>query len=102
MDSGIKSKIMNAFAQALDAVGIDDLGGDEYGEMDGVGPSGSEVPIWSKLQSPEGLGAGKGQIHDKSALLGVKAQTEPQGRVDAYGMPLPGEAEDGMLALGLV
>jgi hypothetical protein len=90
-----KQKILDAVAQALDAVGMD-TGGDEYGELAET----NSVPIWSQIDVsvPD---AGRGPIHDKSALFNAAKEARAI-QTDAYGMPLPGEHEFGMTALGMV
>jgi hypothetical protein len=93
-----KQRILEAISQALDAMGMDSGEEDIYDE-NGM-TSENTVPIWSQLQ----IGvedSGRGPIHDKNALFGVKKMTEPQ-RVDQYGMPMAGDQEEMLSALGLV
>jgi hypothetical protein len=93
-----KQMVLDAVSRALDGMGMGDMGGDEYGEDDSIGPN--EVPIWSKLQ----VGVndeGRGPIHDKSALFGMDRTSKPP-TVDNYGMPVDDDASEMMSALGLV
>jgi hypothetical protein len=69
---------------------------DMYGEEDSVADG---VPIWSALDAGT-LGSTKGPIHDKSALQKVMQAEAPA--TDAYGMPVAGDQEEMMSALGLV
>lgn len=94
-----KQQILDAISQVLDAMGVDaDIDADDFDE-NGL-TSTNEVPIWSKLDVSVN-DEGRGPIHSKDALFGVKKMTQPT-QVDAYGMPMPGDQEEMMSALGLV
>ena len=95
-----RQAILDAVSQALDAMGVDaDMDADDYGEnMEVAGEN--TVPIWSQLE----VGvedAGRGPIHDKSALFkGLQMSKPPQ--LDNYGMPVDDEAAEMSVAMGLV
>lgn len=94
-----KQALLDVISQALDSMGMDAGGGDEFddgGGMDGT----NEVPIWSKL-SAGSLGSTNGPIHDKSMLMDTDKMSKPP-MVDNYGMPAAGDQEEMMLAMGMV
>jgi hypothetical protein len=93
-----KEQILNAVAQALEAMGVGEPDGDEYDESGLM--SGNEVPIWSKLSAGT-LGQGNGPLHDKSELLGMNRTSKPP-TVDNYGMPVDDEAAEMSVAMGIV
>ncbi len=94
-----KQAILDVISQALDGMGMDSLGGDEFDEDMGMEGT-NEVPVWSRLEAGT-LGQTGGAIHDKSALMGVDKMSKPP-QVDNYGMPAAGDQEEMMSALGLV
>ena len=96
-----KQSILDAVSQALDAMGLTDMGGDEFDEQEGMEGQGNAVPIWSQLQAGT-LGSTNGPIHDRQALMqSAVSAGKPQG-VDPYGMPVDDEGAEMMSALGLV
>lgn len=94
-----KQLILDAISQALDGMGMTDMGGDEYDE-EGAMEGDNSVPIWSQLDAGT-LGQGSGPIHNKDDLLGINRTSKPP-MVDAYGMPAAGDQEEMMTAMGLV
>ena len=94
-----KQAILDAVSQALEAMGMSDMGGDEYGESEMVGGE-NTVPIWSTLNAGT-LGQGNGPIHNRAALQAATSQAPPSA-TDNYGMPLDDESDEMMVAMGLV
>lgn len=94
-----KQMILDAISQALDGMGMTDMGGDEYDEGGGMEGDNS-VPIWSQLNAGT-LGQGSGPIHDKSSLLGTDRTSKPP-MVDNYGLPMDDQGAEMMTAMGLV
>lgn len=93
-----KQMILDAISQALDSMGMDPGGGDEFDE--GMDMGGNEMPIWSKLDAGT-LGQGAGPIHDKSSLMGMDRTSKPP-QVSNYGMPIDDEGAEMMTAMGIV